>query len=188
MKITKLILQIAALICSAGMFIYLVINGKEGIASDYFVDDYLISAVLSLLLLVGFNKDKWRYKHEVYSTVIKINSFAVFISSLFHCFVEVETYNRVIDNEFIAISAMYILPFAIFALAMIKTVYKKGGQLINNALPIVSMIIMLAFGIASYFIEDQSKHWIVIAIICVFIICSKIIENRILNKEALQDV
>ena len=143
MKITKLILQIVALICSAGMFIYLVINGKEGIASDYFVDDYLISAVLSLLLLVGFNKDKWRYKHEVYSTVIKINSFAVFISSLFHCFVEVETYNRVIDNEFIAISAMYILPFAIFALAMIKTVYKKGGQLINNALPIVSMIIML---------------------------------------------
>lgn len=188
MKITKLILQIVALICSAGMFIYLIINGKLGVASDYFVDDYLILAVLSLLLLVGFNKGKWRYKHEVYSTAIKIGSFAVFISSLFHCFVEVEFTNRIVNNEFIAISAMYILPFAIFALAMIKTVYKKGGQLINNALPIVSMIIMLAFGIASYFIEDQSKHWIVIAIICVFIICSKIIENRILNKEALQDV
>lgn len=188
MKITKLILQIAALICSAGMFAYLVINGKVGITSDYFVDDYLILAVLSLLLLVGFNKDKWIYKHEVYSTVIKISSFAVFISSLFHCFVEVETYNRVIDNEFIAISAMNILPFAIFALAMIKTVYKKGGQVINNVLPIVSMIIMLAFGTASYFIEDQSKHWIVIAMICAFIICYKIIENKMLNKEALQDV
>lgn len=188
MKITKLILQIVALICSAGMFIYLVINGKEGIASDYFVDDYLLMAVLSLLLLVGFNKDKWKYKHEEYSTVIKISSFSVFISSLFHCFVEVETYNRVIDNEFIAISAMNILPFALFALAMVKTIYKKNRKTISNALPIVSMIIMLAFGTASYFIEDQSKHWIVIAIICVFIICSKIIENRILNKEALQDV
>lgn len=83
---------------------------------------------------------------------------------------------------------MNILPFAIFALAMIKTVYKKGGYVINNALPIVSMIIMLAFGTASYFIEDQSKHWIVIATICALIICSKIIENRILNKEELQDV
>lgn len=80
------------------------------------------------------------------------------------------------------------MPFAIFALAMIKTVYKKGGYVINNALPIVSMIIMLAFGTASYFIGNQSKHWIVIATICVFIICSKIIENRILNKDALQDV
>lgn len=75
-----------------------------------------------------------------------------------HCFVEVETYNRVIDNEFIAISAMNILPFAIFALAMIKTIYKKNRKTISNALPIVSMIIMLAFGTASYFIEDQSKH------------------------------
>ena len=188
MKITKLILQVAALICSAGMFIYLVINGKVGIASDYFVDDYLILAVLSLLLLVGFNKDKWRYEHEVYSTAIKISSFAVFISSLFHCFLEVEFTNRIVNNELIAISAMNILPFAIFALAMIKTVYKKGGQVINNALPIVSLIIMLAFGTASYFIEDQCNHWIVIATSCVFIICSKIMENRMLNKEALQDV
>ena len=170
------------------MFIYLVINGKVGIASDYFVDDYLILAVLSLLLLVGLNKDKWRYEHEVYSTAIKISSFAVFISSLFHCFLEVEFTNRIVNNELIAISAMNILPFAIFALAMIKTVYKKGGQVINNALPIVSLIIMLAFGTASYFIEDQSNHWIVIATICVFIICSKIMENRMLNKEALQDV
>ena len=188
MKITKLILQIVALICSAGMFIYLIINGKVGIASDYFVDDYLILAVLSLLLLVGFNKDKWRYKHEVYCTAIKISSFAVFISSLFHCFLEVEFTNRIVNNEFIAISAMNILPFAIFALAMIKTVYKKGGQLINNALPIVSMIIMLAFGTASYFIEDQSRHWIAVAVICSLIIGSRIMENRILNKEALQDV
>ena len=83
---------------------------------------------------------------------------------------------------------MNILPFALFALAMVKTIYKKGGQVINNALPIVSTIIMLALGTASYFIEDQSKQWIVIATVCVFIICSKIIENRILNKEALQDV
>lgn len=188
MKTTKLILQISALTCSAGMFIYLIINGKVGIESDYFVDDYLIFAVLSLLLLMGFNKDKWRYEHELYNTVVSISSFAVFISSLFHCFVEVEIYNRVIDNEFIAISAMNILPFAIFALAMIKTIYKKDGQVINNALPIVSLIIMLAFGTASYFIGNQSKHWIVIATICVFIICSKIIENRILNKEALGDV
>lgn len=188
MKITKLILQIVALICSAGMFIYLIINGKVGIASDYFVDDYLILAVLSLLLIVGFKRDEWRDDYELYeNTAISISSFAMFISSLFHCFVEVETYNRVIDNEFIAISAMNILPFAIFALAMIKTIYKKNRKTISNALPIVSMIIMLAFGTASYFIEDQSKHWIVIAIICVFIICSKIIENRILNKEALQD-
>lgn len=188
MKITKLILQIVALICSAGMFIYLIINGKVGIASDYFVDDYLILAVLSLLLIVGFNKDKWRYKHEVYSTAIKIGSFAVFISSLFHCFVEVEFTNRIVNNEFIAISAMNILPFAIFALAMIKTVYKKGGQVINNALPIVSMIIMLAFGTASYYIENQNKHCIVIAIICAVITASKILENNRLNKEALQDV
>ena len=188
MKITKLILQIVALICSAGMFIYLIINGKVGIESDYYIDDYFILAVLSLLLIVGFKRDEWRDDYELYeNTAISISSFAMFISSLFHCFVEVETYNRVIDNEFIAISAMNILPFAIFSFAMIKTVYKKGGQVINNALPIVSMIILLAFGTASYFIEDQSKHWIVIAIICVFIICSKIIENRILNKEALQD-
>lgn len=187
MKITKLILQIVALICSAGMFTYLVINGKVGIASDYFVDDYLILAVL-LLLLVGFNKDKWRYEHEVYSTVIKISSFAVFISSLFHCFVEVETYNRVIDNEFIAISAINILPFAIFALAMIKTIYKKNRKTISNALLIASLSILIAFGTASYFIEDQSKHWIVIAIICAVITASKILENNRLNKEALQDV
>ena len=188
MKITKLVLQIAALVFSMGMFAYLIINEKVGIALDYFVDDYLILAVLSLLLLVGFNKEKWRYEHEVYSTAIKIGSFAVFISSLFHCFVEVEFTNRIVNNEFIAISAMNILPFAIFAFVMIKTVYKKGGQLINNALPIVSMIIMLAFGIASYFIEDQSKHWIVIAIICAVITVSKILENNRLNKEALQDV
>ena len=187
MKITKLILQIVALICSAGMFIYLIINGKLGVASDYFVDDYLILAVLSLLLLVGFNKDKWRYKHEVYSTVIKISSFSVFISSLFHCFVEVEFTNRIVNNEFIVISAMNILPFAIFSLAMIKTIYKKDSQIINNALPIVSLIIMLAFGVASYHIENQSKHWIAVAVICSLIIASRIIENRILNKEALQD-
>lgn len=80
------------------------------------------------------------------------------------------------------------MPFAIFALAMIKTVYKKGGYVINNALPIVSMIIMLAFGTASYFIGNQSKHWIAVAVICSLIIGSRIIENRILNKEALQDV
>lgn len=183
-----MIFQISALICSAGMFAYLIINGKVGIASDYFVDDYLILAVLSLLLLVGFNKEKWRYEHEVYNTAIKICSFAVFISSMFHCFVEVEFTYRVIDNEFIAISVMNILPFAIFALAMIKTIYKKDGQVINNALPIISLVIMLAFGVVSYFIENQSKNWIVIAMICVLIICSKIIENRILNKEALQDV
>ena len=107
--------------------------------------------------------------------------------SLFHCFVEVEIYNRVIDNEFIAISVFNILPFAIFALAMIMTIYKKDGQVINNALPIISLVIMLAFGTSSYFIENQSKHWIVIGIICMLIILSKIIENRILNKEALQD-
>lgn len=183
-----MIFQISALICSAEMFAYLIINGKVGIASDYFVDDYLILAVLSLLLLVGFNKEKWRYEHEVYNTAIKICSFAVFISSMFHCFVEVEFTYRVIDNEFIAISVMNILPFAIFALAMIKTIYKKDGQVINNALPIISLVIMLAFGVVSYFIENQSKNWIVIAMICVLIICSKIIENRILNKEALQDV
>lgn len=188
MKIIKMIFQISALICSAEMFAYLIINGKVGIASDYFVDDYLILAVLSLLLLVGFNKEKWRYEHEVYNTAIKICSFAVFISSMFHCFVEVEFTYRVIDNEFIAISVMNILPFAIFALAMIKTIYKKDGQVINNALPIISLVIMLAFGVVSYFIENQSKNWIVIAMICVLIICSKIIENRILNKEALQDV
>lgn len=188
MKITKMILQISALICSAGMFVYLIFNGKVGSASDYFIDDYLILAVLSLLLLIGFNNDKWRYEHEVYNTAIKICSFAVFISSMFHCFVEVEIYNRVIDNEFIAISVFNILPFAIFALAMIKTFYKKDGQVINNALPIISLAIMLAFGVVSYFIENQSKNWIVIAMNCVFIILSKIIENRILNKEALQDV
>lgn len=188
MKITKLILQIVALICSAGMFAYLVINGKVGIASDYFVDDYLILAVLSLLLIVGFKRDEWRDDYELYeNTAISISAFVMFISSLFHCFVEVEFTNRIVNNEFIAISAMNILPFALFALAMVKTIYKKGGQVINNALPIVSMIIMLAFGTASYFIEKQSKHWIVIATICVFIICSKIMENRILNKEALQD-
>ena len=187
MKITKLILQIVALICSAGMFVYLIINGKVGIESDYYIDDYFILAVLSLLLIVGFNKNKWRYEHEVYSTAIKISSFAVFISSLFHCFLEVEFTNRIVNNEFIAISAMNILPFAFFALAMIKTVYKKGGQVINNALPIVSLIIMLAFGTASYFIEDQSRHWIAVAVICSLIIGSRIMENRILNKEALQD-
>lgn len=188
MKITKLILQIVALICSVGMFAYLVINGKVGIESDYYIDDYFILAVLSLLLLVGFNKDKWRYKHEVYSVVIKISSFSVFISSLFHCFVEVETYNRVIDNEFVAISAMNILPFAIFALAMVKTIYKKNRKTISNALLIASLGILIAFGIASYYIENQSKHWIVIAIICAVITASKILENNRLNKEALQDV
>lgn len=188
MKTTKLILQISALTCSAGMFIYLIINGKVGIESDYFVDDYLILAVLSLLLLVGFNKEKWRYEHEVYNTAIKICSFAVFISSMFHCFVEVEFTYRIVNNEFIAISVFNILPFAIFALAMIKTICKKDGQAINNALPIVSLVIMLAFGTSSYFIENQSKHWIFISMICMLIILSKIIENRILNKEALQDV
>lgn len=188
MKITKLILQIVALICSVGMFAYLVINGKVGIESDYYIDDYFILAVLSLLLLVGFNKDKWRYKHEVYSVVIKISSFSVFISSLFHCFVEVETYNRVIDNEFVAISAMNILPFAIFALAMVKTIYKKNRKTISNALLIASLGILIDFGIASYYIENQSKHWIVIAIICAVITASKILENNRLNKEALQDV
>lgn len=188
MKITKLFLQIAALICSAGMFVYLIINGKLGIESDYFIDDYFILAVLSLLLLVGFNKEEWRYEHDVYNTAISISSFAVFISSLFHCFVEVEIYNRVIDNEFIAISVFNILPFAIFALAMIKTIYKKDGQVINNALPIASLSIMLAFGIASYYIENQSKHWIIIAIICAVITVSKIFENKRLNKEALQNV
>ena len=188
MKITKLILQIVALICSAGMFIYLIIKGKLGIASDYFVDDYLILAVLSLLLIVGFNKDKWRYKHEVYSTVIKIGSFAVFISSLFHCFVEVEFTNRIVNNEFIAISAMNILPFAIFSFAMIKTIYKKNRKTISNALLIASLSILIAFGIASYYIENQSEHWIVIAIICAVITVSKILENNRLNKEALQDV
>lgn len=182
-----MIFQISALICSAGMFVYLIFNGKVGGASDYFIDDYLILAVLSLLLLIGFNKDNWRYEHEVYNTAIKICSFAVFISSMFHCFVEVEIYNRVIDNEFIAISVLNIVPFAIFALAMIKTIYKKDGQVINNALPIISLVILLAFGTSSYFIENQSKHCIFIAMICVLIICSKIIENRILNKEALQD-
>ena len=188
MKITKLILQVAVLICSAGMFAYLVINGKEGIASDYFVDDYLISAVLSLLLLVGFNKDKWRYKHEVYSTVIKISSFSVFISSLFHCFVEVEFTNRIVNNEFIAISAMNILPFAIFAFTMIKTIYKKNRKTISNALPFASLSILIAFGIASYYIENQSEHWIIVAMICSVITASKILENTRLNKEALQDV
>lgn len=187
MKIIKMIFQISALICSAGMFVYLIFNGKVGSALDYFIDDYLILAVLSLLLLIGFNKDKWRYDYEVYNTAIKICSFAMFISSLFHCFVEVEIYNRVIDNEFIAISVFNILPFTIFALAMIMTIYKKDGQVINNALPIISLVIMLAFGTSSYFIENQSKHWIVIGIICMLIILSKIIENRILNKEALQD-
>lgn len=187
MKITKMILQISALICSEGMFVYLIFNGKVGSASDYFIDDYLILAVLSLLLLIGFNKDKWRYEHELYNTVVSISSFAVFISSLFHCFVEVEFTYRIVNNEFIAISVMNILPFAIFALAMIKTIYKKDGKVINNALPIISLVIMLAFGVVSYFIENQSKHWIVIAMICVLIICSKIIENRILNKEALHD-
>lgn len=188
MKTGKMIFQISALICSAGMFVYLIFNGKVGSASDYFIDDYLILAVLSLLLLIGFNKDNWRYEHEVYNTAIKICSFAVFISSMFHCFVEVEFTYRVIDNEFIAISVMNILPFAIFALAMIKTIYKKDGQVINNALPIISLVIVLAFGVVSYFIENQSKNWIVIAMNCVLIILSKIIENRILNKEALQDV
>ena len=154
MKTTKLILQISALTCSAGMFIYLIINGKVGIASDYFVDDYLILAVLSLLLLVGFNKDKWRYKHEVYSTI----------------------------------SAMNILPFAIFSFAMIKTIYKKNRKTISNALLIASLSILIAFGIASYYIENQSKHCIVIAIICAVITASKILENNRLNKEALQDV
>lgn len=187
MKITKMILQISALICSAGMFVYLIFNGKVGSASDYFIDDYLILAVLSLLLLIAFNKDKWRYEHEVYNTAIKICSFAVFISSMFHCFVEVEFTYRVIDNEFIAISVMNILPFAIFALDMIKTFYKKDKQTISNILPIISLVIMLAFGIASYYIENQSKHWIILAVICAVIIASKIIENRILNKEALQD-
>lgn len=188
MKITKMILQIAALVFSMGMFAYLIINEKVGIALDYFVDDYLILAVLSLLLLVGFNKEKWRYEHEVYNTAIKICSFAVFISSMFHCFVEVEFTYRIVNNEFIAISVFNILPFAIFALAMIKTFYKKDGQVINNALPIISLVIMLAFGTSSYFIENQSKHWIFIAMNCVLIVLSKIIENRILNKEALQDV
>lgn len=183
-----MILQISALICSAGMFVYLIFNGKVGTASDYFIDDYLILAVLSLLLLIGFNKDKWRYEHELYNTAISISSFAVFISSLFHCFVEVEFTYRIVNNEFIAISVMNILPFAIFALGMIKTIYKKDGQVINNALPIISLVILLAFGVVSYFIENQSKNWIVIAMICVLIILSKIIENRILNKEALQDV
>lgn len=188
MKITKLILQVAALICSVGLFAYMILNVKAGSLLYYFIDDYFILAALSLLLIIGFNRDKWRDDYELYeNTAISISSFAMFISSLFHCFVEVETYNRVINNEFIAISAMNIFPFALFALAMVKTIYKKGGQVINNALPIVSMIIMLAFGTASYFIEDQSKHWIVIATICVFIICSKIMENRILNKEVLQD-
>ena len=187
MKITKLILQIVALICSAGMFVYLIINGKVGIESDYYIDDYFILAVLSLLLIVGFNKNKWRYEREVYSTAIKISSFAVFISSLFHCFVEVEFTNRIVNNEFIAISAVNILPFALFALAMIKTVYKNGGQVINNALPIVSLIIMLAFGTASYFMGNQSNHWIAVDVICSLIIGSRIIENRILNKEAMQD-
>lgn len=189
MKTTKLILQISALICSAGMFVYLIFNGKVGSASDYFIDDYLILAVLSLLLIIGFNKDNWRYDYEMYiDAAISISSLAMFISSLFHCFVEVEIYNRVIDNEFIALSVLNIVPFAIFALAMIKTIYKKDGQVINNALPIISLVILLAFGTSSYFMENQSKHWIVIAMICVLIICSKIIENRILNKEALQDV
>lgn len=189
MKTTKLILQISALTCSAGMFIYLIINGKVGIESDCFVDDYLILSVLSLLLIIGFNKDNWRYDYEMYiDTAISISSLATFISSLFHCFVEVEIYNRAIDNEFIAISVFNILPFAIFALAMIKTIYKKDGQVINNALPIISLVIMLAFGTSSYFMENQSKHWIVIAMNCVLIILSKSIENRILNKEALQNV
>ena len=184
MKSTKLLLQTAALICTVGMFIYLIFNGKVGSASDYFIDDYLILAVLSLLLLAGFNKDKWRYEHEVYNTAIKICSFAMFISSLFHCFVEVEIYNRVIDNEFIAISVLNIVPFAIFALAMIKTIYKKDEQTISNILPIISLIVLIAFGVASYyFIPNQSKHWVIIAIVSAVMTASKIIDNKIRNKE-----
>lgn len=189
MKITKLILQIAALICSAGMFIYLIINGKLGVASDYFVDDYLILAVLSLLLIVGFKRDEWRDDYELYeNTAISISSFAMFISSLFHCFVEVEFTNRIVNNEFIAISAMNILPFAIFSFAMIKTIYKKNRKTISNALPFASLSILIAFGIASYYIENQSEHWIIVAMICSVITASKILENNRLNKEALQDV
>lgn len=185
MKITKLILQIVALICSAGMFIYLVINGKVGIASDYFVDDYLILAVLSLLLLMGFNKDKWRYEHELYNTAVSVSSFAIFISSLFHCFAPMEFYNKVVDNEYIAISVMNAASFAIFAFAMIKKIHKKDGQTLSNVLPITSLIVLLAFRVASYFIENQSKHWIVVAVICAIITASKILENKALNKEEL---
>lgn len=189
MKITKLILQISTLFCSVGMFVYMIVNVKAGSLFYYFIDDYFILAVLSLLLIIGFNKYKWRYDYELYeNTAISISSLAMFISSLFHCFVVDEYIRRTISIELIEISMMNTLPFAIFALAMIKTIYKKDGQVINNALPIISLVIMLAFGTSSYFMENQSKHWIVIAMICVLIICSKIIENRILNKEALQDV
>lgn len=188
MKITKLILQVAALICSVGLFAYMILNVKSGSLLYYFIDDYFILAALSLLLIIGFNRDKWRSKYELYeNTAISISSFAMFVSSLFHCFVVDEYIRRTINIELITISVMNILPFAIFAFAMIKTIYKKDGQIINNALPIVSLIIMLAFGVASYHIENQSKHWIAVAVICSLIIGSRIIENRILNKEALQD-
>lgn len=189
MKITKMILQIAAFISATAMFAYTIINEKAGSLIYCFADDYLILAALSLLLIIGFNRNDWGYKGKIYiNTAISISAFAMFTSSLFHAFVEIEPYYRVTSFEFIASSVMNILPFAVFALAMIKTIYRKNEQVISNALPIISLVIMLSFGVASYYIENQSKHWIVIAMICVLIICSKIIENRILNKEALGDV
>lgn len=190
MKITKMILQIAAFITATAIFAYTIINEKAGGLFYYFIDDYFILAVLSLLLIVGFNKSKWRYDYELYeNTAISISSLAVFISSLFHCFVVDEYIRRTISIELIAISVINTLPFAIFALAMIKTIYKKDGQTISNILPIISLIVLLAFGVAWYYlIPNYSKHGIVIATICAFIICSKILENRILNKEALQNV
>lgn len=184
-----MILQIAAFISATAMFAYTIINEKAGSLFYYFIDDYLILAAVSLLLIIGFNRNDWGYKGKIYiNTAISISAFAMFTSSLFHAFVEIEPYYRVISFEFIASSVMNILPFAVFALAMIKTIYRKNEQVISNALPIISSISLIGFGATKYCIEDQSKHWAVIAIICVLIICSKIIENMILNKEALGDV